>query len=248
MDNLGIIPFGKYKGQPIEVLQADKQYTEWLSQQDWFKEKYATFQTLIINNFNTPQDSPEHNKLAELFLNDEFCWKVFKFCKSRVTKEYIDTHFTHNLPNSTSKIESVILYRKDLGYKVTRKFEIKEGSDVFIEITRQFSVEYNVKIHQYEAPKSTRNSGALFYDYNKYRILQLSNIDVPVFGNFYYESRALIEIKPAVGDDYPTIIRQCRAQKSNVLFIGQYRSSVLSIDSFRKMFPDIKIVLLSDIQ
>jgi hypothetical protein len=35
-----LIPFGKYKGQPLEAIQSDKQYIDWLLAWGWFKEKY----------------------------------------------------------------------------------------------------------------------------------------------------------------------------------------------------------------
>lgn len=37
----GIVPIGKYKGQPSERLMADQPYTEWLVAQAWFVERYA---------------------------------------------------------------------------------------------------------------------------------------------------------------------------------------------------------------
>ena len=32
-----LITFGKYKGQPVEVLANDKKYTDWLMAQEWFR-------------------------------------------------------------------------------------------------------------------------------------------------------------------------------------------------------------------
>jgi len=31
-----IVPFGKYKGQPVEALQGDPAYADWLAAQPWF--------------------------------------------------------------------------------------------------------------------------------------------------------------------------------------------------------------------
>jgi len=72
-----IIPFGKYKGQPLEVLQNDLQYLDWLRSQDWFKTTYPQINTIIINNFKEPDETPEHNKLQMLFLDDSICKKLF---------------------------------------------------------------------------------------------------------------------------------------------------------------------------
>jgi hypothetical protein len=57
----------------IDVLRADPGYTDWLMAQSWVRERYAAFHTLIINNFGEPSETPEHNALQALFLDDDFC-------------------------------------------------------------------------------------------------------------------------------------------------------------------------------
>lgn len=84
-----IIPFGKYKGQPIEAIQYDKQYLDWLVNQSWFKERYQTLNAIIINNFNEPTDSPEHNKLQALFLNNSLIIKLTQYIiKNKLTAKF----------------------------------------------------------------------------------------------------------------------------------------------------------------
>ena len=72
MSKLEIIPFGKYKGQPVDLLAQDPQYCEWLSQQDWFRTRYPAIHTLIINHFGQPEETPEHNALQALFVDEAF--------------------------------------------------------------------------------------------------------------------------------------------------------------------------------
>jgi hypothetical protein len=72
-DNRNVVPFGKYKGQPVEVLQADRGYVEWLLSQGWVRDRFAAFHTLIVNNFAEPSETPEHNALQVRFLDDAFC-------------------------------------------------------------------------------------------------------------------------------------------------------------------------------
>ena len=79
-----IIPFGKYKGQPIEVLASDKQYIEWLVQQDWFKQRYQSLNAIIINNFQAQQETPEHNKIQAMFTDDEF---LKRLCELILTQQ-----------------------------------------------------------------------------------------------------------------------------------------------------------------
>jgi hypothetical protein len=66
-----IVPFGKYKGQPIEALQSDSQYCAWLSQQAWVVKRYPALHTLIINNFGELSETPEHNALQIRFLDEQ---------------------------------------------------------------------------------------------------------------------------------------------------------------------------------
>ncbi len=47
-----LVPFGKYKGQPVEALRADQAYADWLVAQDWFRERYQPIYQFIINNFS----------------------------------------------------------------------------------------------------------------------------------------------------------------------------------------------------
>jgi hypothetical protein len=68
-----IVPFGKYKGQPVEVLANDRGYLDWLTAQAWFRERYAGIYTLIVNNFGEPTETPEHNALQARFLDEDFC-------------------------------------------------------------------------------------------------------------------------------------------------------------------------------
>ena len=68
-----IVPFGKYKGQPVEVLAADTEYCEWLTAQSWFKTRYLNVYNTVINYGAEPQDSPEHNQMQARFLDDGWC-------------------------------------------------------------------------------------------------------------------------------------------------------------------------------
>lgn len=68
-----LIPFGKHKGTPIDVLkETDPKYLEWLSEQDWFRQKYANFYQVIVNHGGEPSETPEHNALQLKFLDLDF--------------------------------------------------------------------------------------------------------------------------------------------------------------------------------
>ena len=62
-DSLWIVPFGKHKGSPIEDLETH--YLEWLTEQDWFLEKFTQGATQIgkelayRSRFGEPQEWDE---------------------------------------------------------------------------------------------------------------------------------------------------------------------------------------------
>jgi len=64
-----IVPFGKYKDQPVEVLLADQQYVGWLINQPWLKDvKFQAIYNTIVNFTSPPEDTPEHNAMQARFL------------------------------------------------------------------------------------------------------------------------------------------------------------------------------------
>jgi hypothetical protein len=42
-----VVPFGKYKGQPVEVMLADLSYCEWALDQPWFPKRFGNLYNLI---------------------------------------------------------------------------------------------------------------------------------------------------------------------------------------------------------
>jgi uncharacterized protein (DUF3820 family) len=71
-----IVPFGKYKGRPVEALAADEDYCEWLTAQPWFRQKYGNVYNILIQDGAEPQDSPEHNEMQARFLDDGWCLRL----------------------------------------------------------------------------------------------------------------------------------------------------------------------------
>ena len=66
-----LVPFGKHRGQPLEVLMADREYLEWLMAQPWFAAKYQKVYNIVINYGSTESASPpEHNAMQARFLDE----------------------------------------------------------------------------------------------------------------------------------------------------------------------------------
>ncbi|MGH3972068.1 MAG: hypothetical protein ACRDS9_01890 [Pseudonocardiaceae bacterium] len=67
------ITFGRYKGQPVEVLLQDRSYCEWLLNRPWFAQQHAVLHQTVINYGGPSQDSPEHNQMQAKFLDKDYC-------------------------------------------------------------------------------------------------------------------------------------------------------------------------------
>lgn len=57
------VPFGKYKGRPIELMLSDRQYCEWAAAQPWFRERHPTIYQIIVHGTEA-QETPEHCRFA----------------------------------------------------------------------------------------------------------------------------------------------------------------------------------------
>ena len=90
--SLPLVPFGKYKGQPITTLMNDTKYLEWCKQQEWFQ-KFPIVYNICVNQTitttNPNSKTPEHNKLQNMFLENKnvekllrLIYKKFKYRKN----------------------------------------------------------------------------------------------------------------------------------------------------------------------
>lgn len=87
-----LVPFGKYRGQPVQVLSSDPEYVEWIQGQGWLRERYPNFHALIINNFQEATETPQHNALQALFLEEQYCLKLLmahSIIAHKVLKKYL---------------------------------------------------------------------------------------------------------------------------------------------------------------
>lgn len=70
-DLIPVVKFGKYKGQPVTSLIADKSYCDWLRLNSDILKKDQVIYNIVVNQSlpNTNSRTPEHNRMQNLFLN-----------------------------------------------------------------------------------------------------------------------------------------------------------------------------------
>lgn len=311
MDNsMRLVPFGKYKGQPVEVMQMDSGYCEWLSTQDWFRERYANvYQQVIINNFTEASETPEHNKLQMLFLDKEFYKKIesaLPFDPSKL--------FHSQILNAVSAIRAQVKSDENYLEELERELKIKEHfSDEEVrkaklqeldavppyaleylrfEKTIKYLTSYDESTHQEELARlrdrieKTRKSiqelkdkhnsiidqrkddtkypyevKTIEFESNgwdvfvglKYRCEIDLKTEFSVSAQPQYEER-YIEIKPCLGDDFPAVLRQMKANSkkisgTRILLIDEFSAAGATLEQVKQTFllSDIYLIKLSDI-
>ncbi len=222
-----LIPVGKYKNQPVEILESDPNYKNWLLGQEWFRSGHKNLYTFIVNNFSEAQDTPEHNRLQALFLDDDFCIRFSRLVSpDGFSASFHETIFSPRFHvNDESRIDYEIK-GETIGRIQVREKRIEEcGIDV------SFGV--NVEFLDCSKKKGYEDEWT-----------RLSKPEWRQAG-FY-----AIEIKPTVGDDYPNVLRQMKSLNCNVLFLETYTGSGITCDQFIQMFQNerLRVVFSSELQ
>lgn len=221
-----IINFGKYKGQPVEVLATDKNYVDWLMAQPWFREKYVNVYNVVINNFKEPTNTPEHNRLQVKFLSLEYRKKLVYLIDPKLFERdsnWINTRVQTELGNlsneqRTQLLEGLLENRTD-HYNKRKSWDLIGSEDpVFEPVDVCFDLSYGIAF-------SSKISG--YVDWNRY-------------------GKYKVEIKPTIGDDFPSVLRQLKASMPvekypsqrifNVLLVGEYSGTGASREEFIRFF------------
>lgn len=207
-----IVPFGKYKGQPIAALAQDREYCEWLSGQDWFRTRFSGIHTLIVNNFGAPAETPEHNALQAKFTDAKWRamaaaqmidWPSFEW--------FLKTHSTCN------------------------EHCCSDGQD---KVNRAEAL----ALRKTGVPASVRIRGLAFEDHGADVVLDCEF----TLGQVIDRQEFRIECKPSLGDDYPAVLRQMKAHRSNVLVIGDggYTGTGATREQIEAIFGTAKIKIV----
>ncbi len=202
-----VVPFGKYRGQPLSVLREDVSYMDWLAGQEGIRRQYPWIFNLTVNSGGEPIETPEHNRFQALFLDPEFSGDVYDyFYPERREREL----------------------RTELGPKV----EMKGGwNGTYLQDTElvgplPLGTELPSLVVCFEERIAIGD---------RYRPAHSGSADVQI-SRWRGQHDLRIEIKPAMGDDYPAVLRQMKASCCNVLYLVAYTGSGATLDQVKQMF------------
>ena len=236
-----IVPFGKYKGQDVEVMQADQGYVDWFLQQQDMIRKYENIYNVLINFNPDASETPIHNNIQGKFFNELFCASLVSFTDIDSINYVIE-----NSKNSCRSFDYLEININNI------EAELKGWDIVFT-----YSLFANVNFSE-DILELHNNLGKILksdfkhnydrYDYNKI-----------ICNSFNSDCQYFIEIKPSLSDDYPSVLRQikknmnfCRltGRDSIFLVIGEYTGIGVDYDSLKKIFKSsgIEIIKIEDIE
>jgi hypothetical protein len=205
-----IVPFGKYRGQPVEVLRQDTSYLDWLAGQEGVRRQYPWIFSLTVNNGAEVTETPEHNRFQALFLDAEFVGDVYDHIMGETRERELrdrlgplmfpSGNFRHELigplPSSSKLAPLDVCFEERLA--------IPQRNHV------TYSGSADVQISRYRSRPELR-----------------------------------VEIKPAMGDDYPAVLRQMKASHCNVLYLVAYTGAGATLQQVEKMFNAAGIHVLT---
>lgn len=245
-----VITFGKYKGQPASVLANDPSYTSWLTSQDWFVQRYPQINTLIINNFGEPADTPEHNRFQADFLKDEYVSRFVNYTilgSPCITDNFIERYdaLARCIQQNADIYNSIIKKAEDgnyADYALRLIEEFVEGIKKQNSLCGMADVEFEVKGWDVvilakigvSRPHSLPLLACPGWDIRvNTRWGKLTSDEMDIARRVCSldpftraeESRISfrIELKPCIGDDYPSVLRQILSRGVDEYSLNGYR-------------------------
>lgn len=224
------VPFGKYRGRPVEDMLADAEYMAWLEAQPWFRARYMHL--LSRRDAEAASRTPVHNRMQALFLDPQYAlafsnvaasdrWLKASACGSAIqwaTKRVNDHRKAIGNPTYWVSAEQnqcqldqweemLATLRAHVGEKSASCSFEQNGSDVLV---RCFATTLTLNADMSEGNPIARPSKDEF--------------------------RLRVEIKPTVADEYPAVLRQMARNNSEFLFVGEYQGDGVTEEEFVAIF------------
>lgn len=231
-----IVPFGKHQGLTVaELLAKDPSYAQWLLSQNWLAQRFAELHAAILTRGTTPDDTPEHNLIQARFLDPSFTAALISRTEDLKQAQTDDLERRKQGPINQierweEKLDSYTSRLKHYPENYEDKYSFRQSLIDDIEKAEKY-----IKDHQRILDNLKPNclvTDVAFEQQGVDVVISWKFANEPYYGN----NKTNVEIKPAIGDDYPTIMRQMDRLGAKVLLIDKYNSDTLKLEVVREMF------------
>lgn len=286
-----VVPFGKYKGQPVETLAADRDYCEWLTAQPWFSDKYRNVYNIVVNYGSEPQDSPEHNQMQVRFLEDDWCLTLADLVRPKRAGTYgVDTALAfaeadplYQMFRKCCTVESWPARTYDRNFE-DHGWDVVYGiAPAYVIVDRKSLVPplpaCTCQCDHTDCPEQALCRGGKGYCRHRHSrcagkrgIDQADHCTADCYwasGELTYKEREWlkqpehvygrnynglirVELKPDLGDDYPSVLRQVKGYQSEYsddkrcVVVRRYSFQQVSWENVQSIFAASGVVLLSE--
>lgn len=110
-----VVPFGKFKDQPVDLLLAHSEYALWLlgAKGSMLRRSHPQMYAWLVSRFGVPDTTPEHNRLQNRFLDDDFRLQVVLHLNPGIAEQLTSS------VNSSAVVEG---WKDILGLRVRRAY------------------------------------------------------------------------------------------------------------------------------
>lgn len=268
-----VVPFGKYKSQPYEVLLTDASYAMYLLSSMYAKlqHQHPMLLAFLVGRYGLPDSTPEHNRLQNRFLDESFAIRFAVAASPRLGQALASLQ-TINLAGAWANYaRRELLAEKEHSSRRERWEPSSRLSELKAELLGQAAnIAFNPSCGVM-AGSTWRNPVAIVdLEFEK----DGADVSFSVIGNgmivttvpieigngkiseskpigLYGESLQFrVEVKPIVGDDYPAILRAMKAVRARQLLVGEYTGTGATWNELVRVFElsGITAVLLDDVE
>lgn len=131
-----LVPFGKYAGQRLEVLLADKSYCAWMVGQASIREQYPELCNLAYNEHGHIK-TPHHNRMQTEYLTEETMLKLFYLVNPEIFRND-KKYYVQNLDDYFT--EKMQIVKNVCGCMNRRIFEIKKMAEEVATISKDWNM------------------------------------------------------------------------------------------------------------
>lgn len=260
-----LLPLGKYKGKPYDVLLTDSAYALWMLQSMYAKleHQHPALFAFLISRFGPPDQTPVHNALQNRFLDEAFCLKFGLASSPRLREAAahlsqlnfdLEGFWRKNVRDSLashlrlSDVESnkTALARGTKKLEVMRDALAKEwellrlyGADRD-KVVRDGKVNplrfYGLEFEAEGADVSYRMELGYELFARRSDVVTGAHRETARLAQLAAQLGFRIEVKPVVGDDYPAVLRRMKTARNNALLVEEFNGSGATWEQLVKVF------------
>jgi len=266
-----IVPFGKHRGATVaELVAKDPQYVDWLQGQGWLVQRFAELHAALASRGAGTDDTPEHNALQARFLDEGFRLALLRLTVGSMLKrdakekrEDCGREQGQRTKGAIKRVEDVErrwFHRHERGGKSEEERDETEAAWTAVRDKDLVDAKYEACRLQREEDEF--RATAAIDAVSKVRF-EYAGVDVIVKWDFTVngdpetawrysrdEQHINAELKPAFGDDFPSIMRQMERLKATVLVAYEYNGRGASELQMRAMLKasGIQVVFVHEIE